>query len=209
MEKSARTAKELFDQWAVDYHADGMEQGHIQSVKEAFKLIRPSQGNYFEVGFGNGYGIEYMASNQYSNGTCFGLDISDEMYKRALAKLKQLPNIHLYTGDFLSWMPPDNAVFSCIFSMEVFYYFKNMQSGIDKAASLLTSGGMLMVLVNYYTENKESLSWPDDVNVDMSLWSEKEYAEGFYRAGLTGILQKRLNKNKSAGTLMTLGFNPN
>jgi len=26
----------------VDYHAGGMEQGHIQSVKEAFKFIRPA-----------------------------------------------------------------------------------------------------------------------------------------------------------------------
>ncbi|RKY75471.1 class I SAM-dependent methyltransferase [candidate division KSB1 bacterium] len=202
----SQKAKDLFNKWAVDYHADGMEKGHINSVKQSFKYIPVSNGNYLEIGFGNGYSIEHIASNQYSNGKCFGLDISENMLEKASQRLGFFPNVHLETGNFITWHPPSGTRFSCIFSMEVFYYFKEIQAGIEKAASLLEPGGRLMVLVNYYAENEVSLSWPDDVDVYMTLWSEKDYKQGFEKAGLINIKQKRLNRQQDAGTLMTMGY---
>lgn len=47
-----RSAKEIFDVWALDHHADGMEQSHWISVREAFQKIPSSGGNYLEIGFG-------------------------------------------------------------------------------------------------------------------------------------------------------------
>jgi hypothetical protein len=48
------TAKDVFEAWGNDYHADGMETEHWPRVREMFNLIEPSNGDYLEVGVGNG-----------------------------------------------------------------------------------------------------------------------------------------------------------
>ena len=50
LKTNRQSAKEIFDQWALDHHAEGMEKGHWKRVKKAFELIPPSQGNYLEIG---------------------------------------------------------------------------------------------------------------------------------------------------------------
>ena len=201
-----RMAQQVFDEWARDYHADGMEDSHRQSVRLAFRNIPRSSGNYLEIGIGNGYGIRHMASNQYNRGICYGLDISANMVKKAQNRMKDLTNVRLAQADFLTWEPPENIRFSSIFSMEVFYYFTDIQAGIDRAVSFLEPEGRLFVLVNYYRENESTHSWSDDLNTPMTLWSEKDYEEAFIRAGLMEIQQMRINKGPDdQGTLCTIG----
>jgi len=206
MTKRKETAQQIFDRWAVDYHADGMENSHWQSVRQVFRNIPQSNGNYLEIGIGNGYGIGYMASHQYDRGMCYGLDVSTNMVKKAQRRLKDLSNVYLEQADFLNWEPPENIRFSSIFSMEVFYYFSDPQTGISRAMSFLEPEGRLFVLVNYYLENKSTHSWPEDLNTSMTLWSEKEYKDAFVQAGLTEIQQMRINPGPDdTGTLCTIG----
>jgi len=206
--KHSNTARQLFNKWARNDHARGMERGHWNSVQQAFSHIPESSGNYLEIGFGNGYGIEFMAQNQYKNGSCYGIDISEEMQAVTKERCAGLSNVTVEAADFSTWQPPGDVRFSCIFSMEVFYYFDDIQKGIEKAFALLNPGGMLMVLVDFYAEHKESHTWPDDVDVPMTLWSEQEYRQGFLTAGFERVMQKRLNPEKGAGTLMTAGYRP-
>ncbi len=209
MKNLNKSAKDVFDQWAQDYHADGMEKGHWKSVMEAFQFISESQGNYLEIGFGNGYGIYHMATNQYKTGQCYGLDISPMMTEKAKNKVADLHNVHLQAGDFLKWTPPLNFKFSCIFSMEVFYYFENIRTGIEKARNLLTPNGQLLVLVNRYLENEESHSWDKELNTPMTLWSAEQYYNEFLYAGFKEVKQQYLNqKDDHPGTLCTTGINP-
>lgn len=202
-----RNVKDVFNDWAQDYHADGMEKGHWQSVKEAFKMIPESKGNYLELGFGNGYGLKYMATHQYKNGKCYGLDISFKMVEKAQNKITDLSNVNLDSGNFLEWNAPQNIKFSCVFSMEVFYYFDDVQRGIEKGRSLLEPGGQLIVLVNRYFENIESHSWDKELNTSMALWSAQQYYDGFRNAGLSEVKQIFLNQKKNhPGTLCTIGI---
>ncbi|MBN1783317.1 class I SAM-dependent methyltransferase [bacterium] len=200
-----KSAKDIFDTWALDYHAEGMEKGHWQSVSRAFREIPESDGNYLEIGFGNGYGLLHMTEHQYRNGLCYGLDISPNMAEITQKRLQAYNNVHLDTGNFLTWIPPVAVRFSCIFSMEVFYYFQDIQDGIDRAVSFLDPAGMLMVLVNYYTENTVTHSWPNDLGTRMTLWSASQYREGFEKAGLVKIRQIRLPGGDGLGTLCTWG----
>ncbi len=199
-------AKDLFDDWARDYHADGMEKSHWLSVKHAFELIPTSTGNYLEIGIGNGYGIHYMAENQYREGFCTGLDISPNMIEKAKHRLRDRDNVALEAADFLTWKPPENLKFSCVFSMETFYYFRDIAAGIRKAASLLAPDGILMILVNHYQENEASHSWSKELSTPMTLWTSEQYLSAFRESGLTGLRQLRLSDNDTkAGTLCTIG----
>ena len=208
MANKNRPAREVFDDWASDYHADGMEREHWNAVNRAFSWIAPGSGNYLEVGVGNGYGIFHMASNQFKNGRCYGLDVSPEMIRRAREKSDGLTNVTLESGDFLTWKPEPGILFDTIFSMEVFYYFHDIQAGIDHAAQLLKPGGKLMVLVNFYQENPESHTWPEELNTHMTLWSEKQYRDGFTKAGLISVELRHVisgEQPNQPGTLAIIG----
>ena len=210
MSSNVKSAREVFDNWAKNHRADGMEREHWETVQQAYNLIPESKGNYLEVGAGNGYGLRYMAAHQFSSGQCCGLDISSQMVNRTRQKVKDLQNVHVECGDFLLWEPPNGLRFSLIFSMEVFYYFSDIQKGIEKAASLLEKGGMLMVLVNYFKESPISQSWPQDLNTPMQFWSENDYRQGFVKAGFQDVQQHRFFKSSSnsaedGGTLVTMG----
>jgi len=191
----------------LDYHAEGMEKGHWQRVKQAFKFIPSSPGNYLEIGIGNGYGIHYMAQNQYKNGCCYGLDISPNMVDAAKLRTKSLNNVILQADDFLTWKPLRNTKFSAIFSMETFYYFSDLKAGIAKAASLLAPGGILMILVDYYYENKESHSWPREMDIILTLWKAEDYKKVFQEIPLKKVEQKQMKDHShKIGTLCTWGY---
>lgn len=184
-----RTAREVFDDWARDHHADGMERHHRPRVEQALAGITVRDGNYLEVGVGNGYAIRLMAEGAFAGGRCYGLDLSPHMAERCRARTGDLANVEILAADFLTWDPGPDLRFDLIFSMEVFYYFPDIQAGIEHAVSLLRSGGQLLVLVNYYREHAASHRWPEDLDTPMTLWSASEYAAGFRGAGLVEIGQ--------------------
>ncbi|HHS12294.1 MAG TPA: class I SAM-dependent methyltransferase [bacterium] len=210
MNKTSKV-RNVFDAWAADHHANGMENEHWDTVRQAFEWIPSGKKHYLEIGVGNGYGVRYMAAHQFARGFCHGIDISPVMIRRAGEKTSGLQNVSLETADFLQWSPSDGIRFDVIFSMEVFYYFTDIQKGLDRAFRFLAPGGMLMVLVEYYSENPFSHGWPAETGAPMSLWSEEHYREGFDHAGFQKIRQGRLLKpgprkpDHDAGTLITWG----
>jgi ubiquinone/menaquinone biosynthesis C-methylase UbiE len=194
-----RTVKEVFESWGQDDHADGMETEHWPRVSQVFDLIEPSDGDYLEVGVGNGYGLASMATHQFAEGRCLGMDLSASMVKRARERTKGLGNVRVEVGDFLTW---DFAArrFEVIFSMEVFYYFKDIQAGISKAWSILNPGGTLWVAVNFYEENQESADWPERLGTPMQRWSARDYVEGFERTGFKAVEQRLIQAPLPAGS---------
>lgn len=207
----SRTAREVFDDWARDHHADGMERGHRPRVEQAWRTIPDQEGNYLEVGVGNGYGIRHMATGPFRHGHCVGLDLSPPMAERARDAIDGLANARIECGDFLTWRPEFPQPFALIFSMEVFYYFSDIQKGIDHAVELLEPGGTLMVLVNFYREHQASHRWPGDLDTPMTLWSAAEYRAGFERSGLVDVSQEfyfdppEVAEPGDPGTLATRG----
>lgn len=210
MEKS--NAGCVFDEWAGDHRASGMEKGHWPVVSRAFELVPEMPGNYLEIGVGNGYGLCRMAADRFRNGNCIGIDLAPGMVRLASERAGDLPNVTVEQGDFMEWCPPDGMDFSLIFSMEVFYYFPSIQKGIEKAFSLLRPGGWLMVMVDFYRENRSAHDWPQQLGVPMQLWSMREYQEGMEKAGLTGVTQRLFTDESrvpsSEPTLCTYGIKP-
>jgi SAM-dependent methyltransferase len=152
-----------------------------------------------------------MATRQFRNGRCLGMDLSASMVERARVRTRELANVEVVVGDFLSWDFGDRR-FGTIFSMEVFYYFPDVNEGIAKAWSLLVPGGRLLVAVNFYQENARSADWPDRLGTPMQRWSAGEYVEGFRRAGFTSVESCRIatplpqgSVHGDAPTLLTLG----
>jgi trans-aconitate methyltransferase len=205
-----KPVKDVFDNWSQSGRGEDMAKRHWPRVKQAFSQLPPSRGNYLEIGVGNGYAIEYIAENQFSGGNCLGIDVSGEMVRRCREKLIHLGHVTIEQADFLLWKPSTPKLFDIVFSMEVFYYFHNIQAGLDKAFSILTPGGQLWVLVNFYLENTISHDWPRRVGTPMQLWSQTDYKEGFEKSGFLEVNQQLLtDQNAEDGiTLCTIGRKP-
>jgi SAM-dependent methyltransferase len=207
VKKYSRSCREVFNDWARDHHAAGMEKGHWPAVQEAFREVSFStEGDYLEIGVGSGYGLEYMARGPFRGQKVQGIDISEEMLALTKKRTSDLENVLLKTCDFFDF--PLSPSYSLIFSMEVFYYFSSIFKGIERAFQFLKPGGTLLVLVNYYEEHEESHVWPEQLNTAMQLWSKKDYFEGFQRAGFIKIGQKFFvpdERGQKKGTLGTWG----
>lgn len=208
-----RSAREVFDDWARDYHAAGMEREHRPRVEELFERVPVGDGNYLEIGVGNGYGIEWMARHRFAHGRCVGLDLSPEMAELSARRVASLTNATIETADFMSWTPtPPQLRFDLIFSMEVFYYLPSIERGLERAHGLLRPGGMLIVAVNHFEEHRASHAWPDQVGTSMTLWSAARYRAAFAAAGLRDVGQELIDSAPGEsgdpddpGTLATWG----
>ena len=204
--KSSEDTFDLFDRWAVKNRGEDMARAHWPRVRQAFDLIPSGQGRYLEVGVGNGYSLSYMATHQFRGGRCLGLDLSREMTTLARINTEGIDNITILHGDFLKVDLAEYAPFSVIFSMEVFYYFTDIQAGINRAFSFMEPGGQLWVLVDYYRENTFSHGWPEELDTPMTLWSADEYRSSLDRAGFTGIQQMTFLDEAGRKRICLCGF---
>tara|TARA_B100000029_G_C17179364_1_gene816380 strand:- start:434 stop:724 length:291 start_codon:yes stop_codon:yes gene_type:complete len=60
--------------------------------------------------------------------------------------------------------------------MEAIYYLSNPEGFIsDCYTKWLKSGGLFIAALDHYKENKESLSWPEDLNVKMQTKSSNDW----------------------------------
>ena len=205
--------REVFDRWAREGRAEGMEHGHGPAARMAFERLKLRPGSrYLDIGCGNGYTVRWAALES-PQGRAVGLDLSSAMIELAWRMSADLPNVSFLTGSF-----PDvhlrDAPFDAIFSMEAFYYLEDLDASLRRVHELLRPGGQFACVVDYYGENKASHSWPEDVGVSMTLLGSDGWADSFRRAGLGVVDQCRLRLKPdqasaewkvSEGSLLTLG----
>ena len=208
-----RPVQALFDQWADNGRAEGMEAGHTPTAKEAFERLQLSPGDsYLDIGCGNGYSVRWAAQLDPSI-RATGLDLSPQMIARARTQSTELTNTRFIHAPFPLPMLRDGA-FNAIFSMEVFYYLPDLNVGLREVARLLAPGGRFVCIVDFYEENAASHSWPDDVGVPMNLMPESMWRAAMTYAGLEVLEQTRLHHpltegetpswKQTEGSLMTL-----
>ena len=202
-----KSIKKLFNEKAIRDGGRYMSNEHWPRVQQILSEIPLSDGNYLEIGPGNGYALKFMAENAFQSGHCYGLDISEEMIKCCRQQLADLNNVTLETGVFLDWAPDGNTLFDLIFSMEVFYYMDDMTANINRSVELLSPGGELIIMVDYFQENSEMLDIPKELKVPLVLWSKAGYYNGLSQAGLIDISQNLITgDNMEDGlTLCTRG----
>ena len=115
-------ATDLFSSWAKKGKDAGMAEAHNTAVNEILNGIlrkRTSDFNFIDAGCGNGWVVRKVNSNPLCKSAC-GVDGAKAMIENA-RKVDPTGEYHL--ADLLSWNPKNRA--DIIFSMEVFYYFKN------------------------------------------------------------------------------------
>lgn len=199
-------AVKLFNKWADLGKDRGMEINHAPSVAHMLNLIPTnileSKFSFLDIGCGNGWVVNSMSS--YKN--CLrsvGLDGAEKMIKKAILKDSKSEYLVLDINNINNY----NETFDVIFSMEVLYYLKNPQDTLNYIFNnLLNKNGFFVMGIDHYSENQSSLSWPQDLNVDMHTYSIFEWQKMIKNARFSSVSLSQVGKKKGwEGTLILSG----
>ena len=81
--RHSQKVESIFDTWAENGRAEGMQEGHAVAAREALDALAlgPSK-RYLDIGCGNGYSVRWAAKIDASI-QAYGLDLSAKMVERA------------------------------------------------------------------------------------------------------------------------------
>ena len=208
--------REVFEAWAREGRAEGMERGHGAAARRGFELLElPREGWYLDVGCGNGYSVRW-AAGAAPDGWAVGIDLSPAMVARARAASTAYANVEFQVAAFPATTLP-HGCFDAVLSMEVVYYLPDLDDALREIARLLVPGGRFACIVDYYQENAASHGWPDDLGLEMTLLDTAGWRQAIERAGLAVDRQERVTVaeasdkdawKRTAGSLLTLAHRP-
>ena len=169
-----------FNQWAEAGRGEEMEQHHISITQQTLALmgLRPGQRG-LDLGCGAGWASRLLAQlvgGGERPGQVVGLDVSDEMVRRARGASAQYDNILFVVGS-AEQIPWEENFFDKVLSVESFYYYGDQERALSELFRVLAPKGELYILINLYRDNHYSLRWVDELKVPVQVRSEQEYIE--------------------------------
>tara|TARA_B100000029_G_scaffold397508_1_gene395805 strand:- start:2196 stop:2813 length:618 start_codon:yes stop_codon:yes gene_type:complete len=196
-----------FDEWAVLGKDQGMERGHNASVQHMLKNIfthyEKSGQKYsiIDLGCGNGWVVRKFKEHSLCK-LAHGLDGANNMIKKAYTEDS---NGTYFNEDIATWVP--NKKYDVVFSMETLYYFEKPEKIIKKIYNdILNTKGILIIGVDHYLENPDSLNWGKKFNLDITTLSINQWKNAFKKVGFNNIESKQVEaNNKWNGTLIIKG----
>jgi SAM-dependent methyltransferase len=143
-----------------------------------------------DVGCGTGWLCRMLAKG-VPQGRVVGLDVSDEMIRRAEASSAGIGNLGFVVGATDS-IPSEAGIFSRVVSVESAYYWPNPQRGIAEIFRVLRAGGSAWILINYYRDNLYCHQWGALYAIPAHLLAAEEWAGLFRQAGFASVIHSRI-----------------
>ena len=172
--------RQEFNQWAEQGRGEEMESHHISITAQTLELmdLRPSQ-RVLDLGCGAGWASRLMAkavTDNHKPGQVIGLDVSDEMIRRARAASTAYDNLMFVVGSAQK-IPWEENFFDKVLSVESFYYYPDQDRALAELFRVMAPQGQLFILINLYKDNSYSLRWVDELKVPVQVRSEEEYIQ--------------------------------
>lgn len=185
-----------FNQWAEAGRGEEMEQHHISITQQTLALMGLKHGErVLDLGCGAGWATRLLAQLVSGGGErpgqVVGLDVSDEMVRRARGASTQYDNILFVVGS-AQQIPWEENFFDKVLSVESFYYYGDQDGALDELFRVLAPRGELFILINLYRDNHYSLRWVDELKVPVQARSEQEYVELLKEHGYEDVRAVRI-----------------
>src|SRR6266567_3627672 len=147
--------EEEINQWAEGGRGDEMENHHSDITEQTIALmeLKPAD-RVLDLGCGTGWASRRLA-RIVTSGEVVGLDVADEMLRRAEQTSAGISNVRYVWGSAEKIPAADNA-FSKILSVESFYYYADQAKALDELLRVMAPGGQLFILINLYRDNHYS-----------------------------------------------------
>ena len=188
--------QEEFNQWAAAGRGDDMENHHSDITNQTLDLmdLQPAD-RVLDLGCGTGWASRRMA-RIVTAGEVVGLDVADEMLRRAEQASSAVKNLRYVWGSAES-IPAPGSHFSKVLSVESFYYYADQGKALDELLRVLAPEGKLLILINLYKDNHYSLRWADELKVPVQALSESEYLVLLSRHGFRSVEAHRIPDRSS------------
>lgn len=187
--------REEFNRWAEAGRGEEMERDHRRIAEKTLELmnIRPTD-RILDMSCGAGW-LSAEFARRVPQGQVVGLDLSDEMIRRARARYHDHANLMFVVGG-VDEIPWDDDVFTNVISVEAFYYYPDQPRALAEVLRVLRPGGSAWILINLYKENIYSHGWADKLGVPVWIRSGDEYCAmmrevGFIEPGHCRIVDDR------------------
>jgi ubiquinone/menaquinone biosynthesis C-methylase UbiE len=168
-----------------------MEQEHLPIVLPVLDRMRlSSEDNLLDVGCGAGW-LSRLLAEQLPEGRVVGVDISDEMIRRARRNNLDVENAMFVIGE-AEEIPWDANFFNHAISVEAAYYWPTPLAALREIYRVLREGGSAWLLINYYCENVHAHQWGKVLGVPARLLSATEWTSLFTEAGFFEVKHERI-----------------
>lgn len=185
-----------FNGWAAAGRGEEMERHHASIVEQTLRQmdLRPGE-RVLDLGCGAGWATRILArmvgDGPQGHGQVVGVDISDEMIRRARAGSKDFDNIMFVWGS-AHQIPWEENYFDKVLSVESFYYYGDQDRAMHELFRVMAPHGKLYILINLYQENPYSLRWVEELQVPVHARSENEYVQMLKEHGFEQVEARRV-----------------
>jgi SAM-dependent methyltransferase len=183
--------REEFNRWAETGRGEGMEEDHLPIVLPVLDQMQPARDeNILDVGSGSGWLVRLLAE-RVPEGRVIGMDISDEMVRRARRNYVAVENAMFVVGsaDEIPW---DANFFTHAISVESAYYWPDPARGLREIHRVLREGGTAWIVINFYLENPYCHQWARHFATPAHLLSAGEWEALFEDAGFTNVAYRQI-----------------
>jgi ubiquinone/menaquinone biosynthesis C-methylase UbiE len=180
-----------FNQWATAGRGDEMEHHHSDITEQTLALmdLQPTD-RVLDLGCGTGWASRRIA-RVVNKGEVVGLDVADEMLRRAEQTSAGLSNVRYVWGS-AEKIPARDDQFTKVLSVESFYYYADQGKALEELRRVMAPGGRLFILINLYKDNHYSLRWVTELKVPVKALSEAEYLALLTRHGFENVEARRI-----------------
>ena len=170
-----------FNRWAEEGRGEEMEKHHLSITEQTLRRmeLRPGE-RVLDLGCGAGWASRILArlvgDGPEGHGQVVGVDISDEMIRRARAASRDFDNLMFVWGS-AQQLPWEENFFDKVLSVESFYYYADQDRALHELFRVMAPRGRLFILINLYKDNPYSLRWVEELKVPVQARSAAEYVE--------------------------------
>jgi ubiquinone/menaquinone biosynthesis C-methylase UbiE len=170
-----------FNRWAEEGRGEEMEKHHLNITEQTLRRmeLRPGE-RVLDLGCGAGWASRILArlvgEGPEGHGQVVGVDISDEMIRRARAASRDFDNLMFVWGS-AQQIPWEENFFDKVLSVESFYYYPDQERALHELFRVMAPRGRLFILINLYKDNPYSLRWVEELKVPVQVRSAAEYVE--------------------------------
>lgn len=183
----------FFDFWAENHKGERMERDHLSLTAKTIERMGLSPGDrVLDLGCGEGLASRLISARLTGcPHRVLGIDISDEMLRRARAKSNHLPQVDFISGS-AEHIPCQDGVFTKVLSVEAFYYFGNQERVLEELCRVLVPLGWLFLVICHYADYAQSINIKNKVQVPVHIRSATEYKAMMQQRGWEQIEAEEL-----------------
>jgi SAM-dependent methyltransferase len=176
-----------FNLWAQNGSGERMELDHMWFTEIALGRMSLSPADrILDLGCGEGWGCRLMAARLSDLDLVVGLDISDEMVRRARKKIGQFEKVVFLCGS-AEHIPCRDQAFTKVLSVSAFYYFAHQERVLKELFRVVAPEGQLFILVGLYKGIPNWLASSRGLEVPVHVHSADEYKSMLRAAGWLNV----------------------